>query len=159
MTPRFAYSEIFPDEKRKSAIQFPFNESRLFRVVMASIAHRGMIRVQHRFQSGGYRSPAWFGIKPKRTRPYTPRTNGKVEQFVQTRHAMGGFQSESPQRAKPVGGLNCSAYCGGIAGGGPSSRPITTSADERKQSLLLSFITTTLPPLMGISTGSHQLTP
>jgi transposase InsO family protein len=28
--------------------------------------------------------PRMLGIKPKRTRPYTPRTNGKVELFVQT---------------------------------------------------------------------------
>ena len=36
------------------------------------------------YRSHAFRPPATAGIKHKRTRPYTPRTNGKAERFIQT---------------------------------------------------------------------------
>jgi transposase InsO family protein len=47
--------------------------------------YRGMTDNGTSLKSYRYRKvPRMLGIKPRRTRPYTPRTNGKAERFVQT---------------------------------------------------------------------------
>ena len=81
---RLAYSEILPDEKKESAIGF------LDRA-LAWLGSQG-ISVERVMTDNGsaYRSKAFraavtaAGAKHKRTRPYTPRTNGKAERFIQT---------------------------------------------------------------------------
>ncbi|CAO4167511.1 IS481 family transposase [Methylorubrum aminovorans] len=81
---RLAYSEIHPDEQRGSCLAFLFNALRFFR--------RHGIRVERvmtdngaAFRSRRYaKALRWLGIVHKRTRPYTPKTNGKAERFVQT---------------------------------------------------------------------------
>jgi transposase InsO family protein len=81
---RVAYSEILPDEKRRSCLRFLFNALRFFR------AHG--VRVQRVMTDNGtsFRSRRYakalrlLRIKHLRTKPYTPKTNGKAERFVQT---------------------------------------------------------------------------
>jgi transposase InsO family protein len=81
---RLAYSEILPDEKKESAIGF------LGRA-LAWLASQG-VSVERVMTDNGsaYRSTAFraavtaAGARHKRTRPYTPRTNGKAERFIQT---------------------------------------------------------------------------
>jgi transposase InsO family protein len=81
---RLAYSEILPDEKKESAISF------LGRA-LAWLAGQG-VSVERVMTDNGsaYRSTAFraavaaAGAKHKRIRPYTPRTNGKAERFIQT---------------------------------------------------------------------------
>lgn len=81
---RVAYSEILPDEKRRSCLRFLFNSLRFFR------AHG--VRVQRVMTDNGvsFRSFRYakalrmLKIKHLRTKPYTPKTNGKAERFVQT---------------------------------------------------------------------------
>ena len=81
---RLAYSEILPDEKKERAIAF------LGRA-LAWLASQG-ISVERVMTDNGsaYRSQAFrasvtaAGARHKRTRPYTPRTNGKAERFIQT---------------------------------------------------------------------------
>ena len=81
---RLAYSEILPDEKKESAIGF------LGRA-LAWLGGQG-ISVERIMTDNGsaYRSKAFraavtaAGARHKRTRPYTPRTNGKAERFIQT---------------------------------------------------------------------------
>lgn len=81
---RLAYSQILPDEKRGSCLRFLFNALRFFR------AHG--VRVQRVMTDNGvsFRSRRYakalrlLKIKHLRTRPYTPKTNGKAERFVQT---------------------------------------------------------------------------
>ncbi len=81
---RLAYSEIFPDEKRKSSIQFLLNALRFFRSHGIKV-YRVMTDNGTSLKSYRYRKALrMLGIKHKRTRPYTPRTNGKAERFVQT---------------------------------------------------------------------------
>jgi transposase InsO family protein len=81
---RLAYVEVLPDERRGSATGFLVRALRWFR-------DRG-VRVQRVMTDNGscYRSRLfakalrWLGIRHVRTRPYTPRTNGKAERFIQT---------------------------------------------------------------------------
>ena len=81
---RLAYSEIFPDETRKSGLTVLFNALRFFRSHAVRV-WRVMTDNGASFRSNRYaKALRMLSIKHKRTKPYTPRTNGKVERFVQT---------------------------------------------------------------------------
>lgn len=81
---RLAYSEILPDERKASATAF------LLRA-LAWFADHG-VTVERVMTDNGtaYRSKLWrracqaLELRHIRTRPYTPKTNGKVERLVQT---------------------------------------------------------------------------
>lgn len=81
---RIAYSEVLDDELATTAVGF------LARA-RAWYAARG-IRIESVMTDNGsaYRSRLWrttletAGLRHLTTRPYTPRTNGKVERFIQT---------------------------------------------------------------------------
>ncbi len=81
---RLAYTEILPDERKESAVAF-------LERALAWFAGLGVTVERVMTDNGSaYRSHAFrqaihdAGLKHKRTRPYTPRTNGKAEQFIQT---------------------------------------------------------------------------
>jgi transposase InsO family protein len=81
---RYTYVEILPDEKRYTATAFWLRALRAFR-------QRGIHVERVLTDNGGaYRSRPfrkacrWLGIAAKRTRPYRPQTNGKVERVIQT---------------------------------------------------------------------------
>jgi transposase InsO family protein len=81
---RLAYTELLPDEKKESAIAF------LDRA-LAWLARHGVAVERVMTDNGSaYRSDAFraacaqAGLRHIRTRPYTPRTNGKAERFIQT---------------------------------------------------------------------------
>ena len=81
---RLAYTELLPDERKQSAMAFTRRALRWFA--------RCGVKVERIMSDNGpaYKSFAFRdllaqrGIKHKRTRPYTPRTNGKAERFIQT---------------------------------------------------------------------------
>ena len=81
---RLAYVEVLPDERRTSTTAFLIRALRWFR-------ERG-IRVERVMTDNGSGYVArLFGkvlrmlhIRHIRTRPYTPKTNGKAERFIQT---------------------------------------------------------------------------
>ena len=81
---RLAYVEVLPDETRRSTTAFLVRALRWFRV-------RG-IRVQRVMTDNGSgyvarlfrKALRLLGIRHIRTRPYTPKTNGKAERFIQT---------------------------------------------------------------------------
>jgi transposase InsO family protein len=81
---RLAYSEILPDEKRASCLRFLFNALRFFRSLSVKV-ERVMTDNGSSFRSRRYaKALRWLRIKHLRTKPYTPKTNGKAERFVQT---------------------------------------------------------------------------
>src|SRR4249920_510527 len=81
---RLAFSEILPNEKKESAVAF----------LKASVAYYqslGVTVLRVMTDNGScYRAKEFrnacqeLGLKHIRTRPYTPKTNGKAERFIQT---------------------------------------------------------------------------
>jgi transposase InsO family protein len=78
---RLAYVEVLPDEKQATTVGF------LLRAV-AWFDGQGISCKRVLSDNGSaYRSKPWreacsaLGLTPKRTRPYTPRTNGKAERY------------------------------------------------------------------------------
>ena len=76
--------EVLPDEKQATTVGF------LLRAV-AWFDTQGMTCKRVLSDNGSaYRSKPWreaciaLSLTPKRTRPYTPRTNGKAERFIKT---------------------------------------------------------------------------
>lgn len=81
---RLAYTEILPDEKKTSATAFleralVFFEGHGVKVERV-MTDNGAAYKSHLFR----KALADRDIRHKRTRPYTPRTNGKAERFIQT---------------------------------------------------------------------------
>jgi transposase InsO family protein len=81
---RLAYTEILPDEKKESAVAF-------LERALAWFAWLGIVVEPVMTDNGSaYRSRAFrtacakAGLRHIRTRPYTPRTNGKAERSIQT---------------------------------------------------------------------------
>ena len=81
---RVAYVEICTDEKADTAVG-------VLERAVAWFAERG-VTVERVLSDNGaaYRSHAWrdtctaLGVTAKRTRPYRPQTNGKIERFHRT---------------------------------------------------------------------------
>jgi transposase InsO family protein len=81
---RLAYAEVLLDERGETVATFVRRACRWF-------ARRG-VRIQRVLSDNGsgYLSRVFaaacqaLGIAQRRTRPYTPRTNGKAERFIQT---------------------------------------------------------------------------
>jgi transposase InsO family protein len=83
-TSRVAYAQLLADEEGDSTGAF-------LRAAVAYYAGLGLtIREVLTDNGGGYRSREFaracqdLGLKHRYTRPYTPRTNGKAERFIQT---------------------------------------------------------------------------
>jgi transposase InsO family protein len=100
---RVAYAEIHDDEKATTA-------AAVLRRAVAWFANRGITAERVLSDNGScYRSRLWaqtcaeLGITPKKTRPYRPQTNGKIERFHRTLAAGWAFQrmytSETARRA------------------------------------------------------------
>ena len=99
---RVSLAELYPDERIPSAIGF-------LRLAVAYYARFG-VKIQRVMTDNGpaYVSKAFryachqLGLRHVRTRPYTPRTNGKAERFIQTamrEWAYGHSYSHSSERA------------------------------------------------------------
>ena len=81
---RLAYSEILPGERKENAIAFTRRALAWFERFGITV-ERVMTDNGSAYKSFAYRDMLnERGIRHKRTRPYTPRTNGKAERFIQT---------------------------------------------------------------------------
>ncbi len=81
---RLAYTALMPDEKQASAVRF-------LEDALAWFAAHGVVVERVMTDNGSAFKSRLFGaalqargLTHKRTRPYTPRTNGKAERFIQT---------------------------------------------------------------------------
>lgn len=81
---RLAFTAMMPDEKTQGAVAF------LNAAIAWFQAHGVTVQRVMTDNGSAYKSKAFAhaiaarGLKHKRTRPYTPRTNGKAERFIQT---------------------------------------------------------------------------
>jgi transposase InsO family protein len=80
---RLAYSEILPDQRKETAAAFWKRARKFF------AAHGITVKAVLTDNGSCYRSRLWAKtlgkkIKHRRTRPYRPQTNGKVERFNRT---------------------------------------------------------------------------
>ena len=81
---RLAYTEILPDERKESACAFLARALDFFQAHGVTV-ERVMTDNGSAYRSHTFRNLiAASGCKHIRTRPYTPRTNGKAERFIQT---------------------------------------------------------------------------
>ncbi len=81
---RLAYTELLPDERSHSAVAFTARAIDWFAKHGVTV-ERIMSDNGSAYKSFAFRDLlAERSIKHKRTRPYTPRTNGKAERFIQT---------------------------------------------------------------------------
>jgi transposase InsO family protein len=81
---RIAFSQVLPNEKKESAVAF-------LHAAVAYYASLGVTVSRVMTDNGGcYKSRAFrhackaLRLKHIRTKPYTPKTNGKAERFIQT---------------------------------------------------------------------------
>ncbi|MGE6786172.1 IS481 family transposase [Ensifer adhaerens] len=81
---RVAFSQVLPDERQTSAVAF-------LKAAVTYYESLGIVIESVMTDNGScYRSKAFakacrkLGLKHVRTKPYTPKTNGKAERFIQT---------------------------------------------------------------------------
>ena len=81
---RIAFSQIMPDEKKQSAVAFLKAALAYYASLDVSVA-RVMTDNGSCYRAFAFRDACkTLGLKHIRTRPYTPKTNGKAERFIQT---------------------------------------------------------------------------
>src|SRR6202158_3391650 len=81
---RLAFTQILPDQKSDTTIAFLRDALDFFARhgirVRALLTDNGSSYRSHQFR----RACQHMGLKRRRTRPYSPQTNGKAERFIQT---------------------------------------------------------------------------
>jgi transposase InsO family protein len=81
---RIAFSQILPDEKAESAVAFLKAAVDYYKSLGVTVT-RVMTDNGSCYKALDFREACQeLGLKHKRTRPYTPKTNGKAERFIQT---------------------------------------------------------------------------
>ncbi len=81
---RLAFSQILPDEKKGSAIAFLTAAVAYYQSLGVKVV-RVMTDNGSCYKSFDFRNACRdLGLRHIRTRPYTPKTNGKAERFIQT---------------------------------------------------------------------------
>jgi transposase InsO family protein len=96
-----AFTQILPDQKTHTTIAFLKEAVDFFArhgiTVRALLTDNGSSYRSHLFRQACFE----MGLKHRRTRPYSPQTNGKAERFIQTalrEWAYATHWSDSEQR-------------------------------------------------------------
>ncbi|WP_275782838.1 IS481 family transposase [Pararhizobium gei] len=81
---RIAFTDIFPDEKAASAVAFLTAAVAYYNSLGITVT-RGMTDNGSCYKARDFaKACKALGLKHVRTKPYTPKTNGKAERFIQT---------------------------------------------------------------------------
>ncbi len=81
---RLAYVEMLPDERKESAVSF-LEAAVAYYAKLGVAVERVMTDNGSCYRSGAFRKACKsLGLRHIRTKPYTPKTNGKAERFIQT---------------------------------------------------------------------------
>ena len=81
---RLAFSQILPDEKKESAVAF-LKAAVAYYASLGVTVSRVMTDNGSCYKAFDFRDACRdLGLRHIRTRPYTPKTNGKAERFIQT---------------------------------------------------------------------------
>jgi transposase InsO family protein len=96
-----AFTQILPDQKTHTTIAFLKDAVDFFArhgiTIRALLTDNGSSYRSHLFRQACFE----MGLKHRRTRPYSPQTNGKAERFIQTalrEWAYATHWSDSEQR-------------------------------------------------------------
>lgn len=102
---RLAYAELLPDETAHSAVVFLDHAvtwlATLGVVVESVMTDNALCYVRQQYAT----ALATHGLRHIRIRPYTPRTNGKAERFIQTALREWAWASPYPTSAARAGAL------------------------------------------------------
>ena len=147
---RVAYGDVLPGERKEDAVAFPLR-------VVAFFGSQGVRIGQLMTDNGGcYRSKRFrrvlreLGITHIFTRPYTPRTNGKVERFIRTSLAEWAYgpvlsplarADGSPPRLAPL-----------LQSGASSLLPRRPAAHDHHRGPLPRGLSSTINPEVGCPT-------
>ena len=126
---RVAFTSIYPDEKAVSAVDF-LHAAILFYARLGVTVERVMTDNGSCYRSFAFRDACKaLGLRHIRTRPYTPKTNGKAERFIKTainEWAYAHTYQSSDQRAAHlpewIHSYNWHRPHGGIGSAKPISR-------------------------------------
>lgn len=137
---RLAFSRILPDERKESAIAFLREAVAYYRSLGVTV-QRVMTDNGSCYRSHAFRKAcAELGLKHIRTRPYTPKTNGKAERFIQTALREWAYAQAYPTSAQRAAELplwlhryNWHRPHGGIK----SQTPISRLGSDRENLLRL----------------------
>jgi transposase InsO family protein len=81
---RLAFAQVMPDEKKESAVRFLKAAVAYYQSLGVTVT-RVMTDNGSCYKAFDFRDAcAALGLKHIRTRPYTPKTNGKAERFIQS---------------------------------------------------------------------------
>jgi transposase InsO family protein len=81
---RLARADIFPDQKKESAVAFLFATIAYYKSVGITV-ERVMTDNGSCYRSSAFRRACQqLNLRHIKTKPYTPQTNGKAERFIQT---------------------------------------------------------------------------
>jgi transposase InsO family protein len=97
---RLAFSQILPDEKKASAVAFLKAAVAYYQSLGVTVA-RVMTDNGSCYKSFDFRDACRdLGLRHIRTRPYTPKTNGKAERFIQTALREWAYAQAYPNSAR-----------------------------------------------------------
>lgn len=123
---RVAYVEVLPDEKGETTVGFLQRAVAWYRsmgvAVRRVLTDNGSNYISRPFAN----ACVWLRLKHRRTRPYTPRTNGKAERFIQTLLRECAYAIPFTSSAQRVAALRgwLKHYNGGRVHGAIKSTPL-----------------------------------